>query len=273
MAESKLEHERAHGESHGRPRRRMAATNGPAQTHFGSSTVRLDEKQRLVDDVFRQVARRYDLMNDLMSFGVHRAWKNDFVAMLPPKSFSCVIDVAGGTGDIAFRIIDAGGARVRVTLCDISAEMLAVGRERAGPRRAGQLAFAQGNAERLPFASSSFDVYTIAFGIRNVPLVDEALAEAFRVLKIGGRFLCLEFSSVDIPGLDALYRAYSANVIPALGKLVADDEAAYRYLVESIRRFPRPALFSRMIERAGFRRVQHRPLSGNIAAIHSAWKL
>ena len=240
----------------------MARTNGASQTHFGFSTVRLDEKQKLVDDVFRQVARRYDLMNDLMSFGVHRAWKNEFVAMLPPRSFSSVIDVAGGTGDIAFRIVDAGGPRVRVTLCDISAEMLAVGRERAGAGRAGQLAFAQANAEALPFAAASFDAYTIAFGIRNVPSIDKALAEAFRVLRLGGRFLCLEFSSVDMPGLDTLYDAYSARVIPTLGKLVAGDEAAYRYLVESIRRFPRPALFSRMIERAGFRRVTHRPLVG-----------
>jgi demethylmenaquinone methyltransferase / 2-methoxy-6-polyprenyl-1,4-benzoquinol methylase len=251
----------------------MTGTDDASRTHFGFSTVRLDEKQRLVDDVFRQVARRYDLMNDLMSFGVHRAWKNDLVAMLNPRPLSSVIDVAGGTGDIAFRILDAGGPRTRVTVCDISADMLAVGRERAGERRSGQLAFAQGNAEDLPFAARSFDAYTIAFGIRNVPAIGKALAEAFRVLALGGRFLCLEFSSVDMPGLDTLYNAYSANVIPRLGKLVAGDEAAYRYLVESIRRFPRPALFSRMIERAGFRRVTHRPLSGNIAAIHSAWKL
>ncbi|MBV8764164.1 MAG: bifunctional demethylmenaquinone methyltransferase/2-methoxy-6-polyprenyl-1,4-benzoquinol methylase UbiE [Hyphomicrobiales bacterium] len=250
----------------------MASTDGGSQTHFGFSTVRLDEKQGLVDDVFRQVARRYDLMNDLMSFGVHRAWKNEFVAMLPPHAFS-VIDVAGGTGDVAFRIVDAKGRRARVTLCDINAEMLAVGRERAGPARARQLAFAQANAEDLPFAAASFDAYTIAFGIRNVPSIDKALAEAFRVLKLGGRFLCLEFSSVDMPGLDRLYDAYSSSVIPKLGKLVAGDEGPYRYLVESIRRFPRPALFARMIERAGFRRVKHRPLSGNIAAIHSAWKL
>ena len=251
----------------------MAETNGARKTHFGFSTVRLDEKQGLVDDVFRQVARRYDLMNDLMSFGVHRAWKNDFVAMLPSRPFTSVIDVAGGTGDIAFRVIDAGGPRVRVTLCDISAEMLAVGRERAGARRAGQLAFTQANAEDLPFASNSFDAYTIAFGIRNVSSIEKSLAEAFRVLKLGGRFLCLEFSSVDIPGLDTLYDAYSKRVIPTLGKLVAGDERSYRYLIESIRRFPRPVLFSRMIERAGFGRVKHRPLSGNIAAIHSAWKL
>jgi demethylmenaquinone methyltransferase/2-methoxy-6-polyprenyl-1,4-benzoquinol methylase len=231
------------------------------------------DRQGFVDDVFRKVARRYDLMNDLMSFGVHRAWKNDFVALLTPRSPLDVIDVAGGTGDIAFRILDAGGPRTHVTICDISAEMLGAGRERAAQERRTGLAFAQGNAENLPFSARSFDAYTIAFGIRNVPAIDKALAEAFRVLKIGGRFLCLEFSAVDIPGLDVLYRAYSAAVIPALGRLVAGDEASYRYLVESIKRFPRPALFSRMIEAAGFRRVTHRPLSGNIAAIHSAWKL
>jgi len=232
-----------------------------------------EDKQRFVDDVFRRVAGRYDLMNDLMSLGVHRAWKNDFVALLNPRAPMSVVDVAGGTGDIAFRILDAGGPRTRVTICDISAEMLAVGRERAAHDRRMGLAFAQGNAEHLPFAAGSFDAYTIAFGIRNVTAIDKALAEAFRALKLGGRFLCLEFSAVDIPGLDRLYELYSATVIPALGRLVAGDEAPYRYLVESIRRFPRPALFSRMIEEAGFRRVTHRPLSGNIAAIHSAWKL
>ncbi|SDQ93653.1 demethylmenaquinone methyltransferase / 2-methoxy-6-polyprenyl-1,4-benzoquinol methylase [Rhizobiales bacterium GAS191] len=251
----------------------MTGMDGPSDTHFGSSTVRLEEKQGLVDDVFRQVARRYDLMNDLMSLGVHRAWKNEFVTMLNPRSPCAVIDVAGGTGDIALRIAAAGGPRTHVTVCDINAEMLAVGRERAGPHMQGHLAFAQGNAEALPFAARSFDAYTIAFGIRNVPAIDKALAEAFRVLKLGGRFLCLEFSAVDMPGLDTLYKAYSSVVIPALGRIVAGDAAPYRYLVESIERFPRPVLFARMIEEAGFRRVTHRPLSGNIAAIHSAWKL
>ena len=250
----------------------MAERDEVSRTHFGASTVRLEEKQGLVDDVFRQVARRYDLMNDLMSLGVHRAWKNDFVAMLAPRRLSSVIDVAGGTGDIAFRILDAASPRLSVTVCDISAEMLAVGRERAS-RRGAALTFAQGNAEALPFAEGSFDAYVIAFGIRNVPRIDAALAEAFRVLRLGGRFLCLEFSAVDMPGLDALYQAYSSTVVPALGRIVAGDEAPYRYLIESIRRFPRPALFSRMIEAVGFRRVTHRPLSGNIAAIHSAWKL
>ena len=249
-------------------------TDGSAETHFGASTVRLEEKQGLVDDVFRQVARRYDLMNDLMSLGVHRAWKDAFVTMLNPRSPSAIIDVAGGTGDIALRIAAAGGPRTSVTVCDINAEMLAVGRERAERRGQGRrLTFAQGNAEALPFADRSFNAYTIAFGIRNVPAIDKALLEAFRVLKIGGRFLCLEFSAVDMPGLDTLYKAYSTKIIPTLGRIVAGDAAPYRYLVESIERFPRPLLFARMIEEAGFRRVTHRPLSGNIAAIHSAWKV
>jgi demethylmenaquinone methyltransferase/2-methoxy-6-polyprenyl-1,4-benzoquinol methylase len=247
----------------------MRGWDGTRETEAGFSGGR----QRFVDDVFRKVADRYDLMNDLMSLGVHRAWKNDFVAMLNPRPPCSIIDVAGGTGDIALRILEAGGPRTRVTICDISAEMLAVGRERAERDRRSGLAFTQANAEALPFAASCFEAYTVAFGIRNVPAIDKALAEAFRVLRLGGRFLCLEFSAVGVPGLDRLYDAYSANVIPALGRLVVGDDRPYRYLVESIRAFPRPALFSRMIEAAGFRRVAHRPLSGNIAAIHSAWKL
>jgi demethylmenaquinone methyltransferase/2-methoxy-6-polyprenyl-1,4-benzoquinol methylase len=262
--------EQRHGKAEEAAMRGSDRARHPRLDVFGAPA---GEKQRFVDDVFSRVAGRYDLMNDLMSFGVHRAWKNDFVAMLNPRPPLSVIDVAGGTGDIAFRIADTGGPRTRVTVCDINADMLSVGRERATRDERTGLTFAQGNAEGLPFADRSFDAYTIAFGIRNVPAIDKALAEAFRVLKIGGRFLCLEFSSVDIPGLDRLYAAYSAAVIPMLGRIVAGDEASYRYLVESIRRFPRPALFTRMIEAAGFRRVTHRPLSGNIAAIHSAWKL
>jgi demethylmenaquinone methyltransferase/2-methoxy-6-polyprenyl-1,4-benzoquinol methylase len=247
--------------------------DGTGEELSGFPDMEASERQSFVDGVFRRVAGRYDLMNDLMSLGAHRAWKNDFVALLNPRPPLSVVDVAGGTGDIAFRILDAGGPRTRVTMCDISAEMLDAGRERAAKGRRNGLAFAQGNAEALPFAAGAFDAYTIAFGIRNVPAIDKALVEAFRVLKLGGRFLCLEFSTVDIPGLDRLYQAYSATISPALGRLVAGDDQPYRYLVDSIRRFPRPALFSRMIEDAGFRRVVHRPLSGNIAAIHSAWKL
>jgi demethylmenaquinone methyltransferase/2-methoxy-6-polyprenyl-1,4-benzoquinol methylase len=242
-------------------------------THFGDETVPLRDKQGRVDEVFRSVARRYDLMNDLMSGGLHRAWKSSLVTRLNPsrtRPFHA-LDVAGGTGDVAFRVLDAGGPRTRVAVLDINGAMLAVGRERAAGRPEGSLDWIEGNAEALPFASRSFDAYTIAFGIRNVPRIAAALAEARRVLKPGGRFLCLEFSKPDMPGLDALYDAYSFWVIPALGRAVAGDSESYRYLVESIRRFPPPGAFARVIESAGFRRVTHQPLTGGIVAIHSGW--
>jgi demethylmenaquinone methyltransferase/2-methoxy-6-polyprenyl-1,4-benzoquinol methylase len=242
-------------------------------THFGDETVPLRDKQGRVDEVFRSVARRYDLMNDLMSGGLHRAWKSALVTRLNPsrtRPFHA-LDVAGGTGDVAFRVLDAGGPRTRVAVLDINGAMLAVGRERAAGRREGSLDWIEGNAEALPFASRTFDAYTIAFGIRNVPRIATALAEARRVLKPGGRFLCLEFSKPDMPGLDALYDAYSFRVIPALGRAVAGDSESYRYLVESIRRFPPPGAFARLIESAGFRRVSHQPLTGGIVAIHSGW--
>jgi demethylmenaquinone methyltransferase / 2-methoxy-6-polyprenyl-1,4-benzoquinol methylase len=249
--------------------------------HFGSRQVPLQAKQALVDDVFHSVARRYDLMNDLMSFGLHRAWKNALVTAvnppkhLPPKHLPfSVIDIAGGTGDIAFRIIDAGGAQTRVTVCDINPDMLAVGRERAMLRGGEQMVtFAEANAEALPFAERSFDAATIAFGIRNVPRIERALAEAYRVLKIGGRFVCLEFSSVDVPALDRIYDFYSFNVIPALGRMVVDDAESYRYLVESIRRFPKPQAFAAMLRTAGFARVSVQAMSGGIVTLHSGWRL
>ncbi len=246
-------------------------------THFGSRTVDLDDKQAMVDDVFRTVARRYDLMNDLMSGGLHRVWKDILVTMLnPPRDDRpfAVLVVAGGTGDIAFRIVERAGAGTLVTVCDINADMLAVGRARADERGLdGLVTFTAGNAEALPFPDRHFDACAIAFGIRNVPRIDRALAEIHRVLRIGGRFLCLEFSSVDVPGLDALYDFYSFNVIPPLGRAVAGDAEAYRYLVESIRRFPRPQAFADMIAAAGFRRVSHRTLTGGMVAIHSGWRL
>jgi demethylmenaquinone methyltransferase / 2-methoxy-6-polyprenyl-1,4-benzoquinol methylase len=246
-------------------------------THFGYKTVDLDAKQGLVDDVFRSVARRYDLMNDLMSGGLHRAWKDALVtAVNPPRGARPfgLLDIAGGTGDIAFRVVAAGGPGTRVTVCDINPEMLAVGRERATERGLDDaVGFVDGNAEALPFPDRSFDACTIAFGIRNVPRIDAALAEAYRVLKPGGRFLCLEFSTVDVPGLDTLYDLYSFNVIPALGRSVAGDADAYRYLVESIRRFPKPQAFAAMIAAAGFRRVSARPLTGGVVALHSGWRL
>jgi len=247
------------------------------ETHFGYSTIPLDEKQGRVDDVFHSVARRYDLMNDLMSGGLHRAWKDALLtAVNPPKSDRpfALLDLAGGTGDVAFRVAQAGGAGTRVTVCDINAEMLAVGAERATSRGLDHaVTFEQGNAEELPYPDKSFDCVTIAFGIRNVPRIDRALAEAHRVLKIGGRFLCLEFSAVDVPGLDALYELYSFKLIPRIGQAVTGDREAYQYLVESIRKFPRPQAFARMIEQAGFRRVTFRQMTGGVVALHSGWKL
>jgi demethylmenaquinone methyltransferase/2-methoxy-6-polyprenyl-1,4-benzoquinol methylase len=250
---------------------------GGGPTHFGYAQVPLEAKQALVDDVFHKVARRYDLMNDLMSGGLHRAWKDDLVtAVNPPKGAAPfhLLDVAGGTGDVAFRVVDAGGPGTRVTVADINAEMLSIGRERATERGYDEaVSFVEGNAEALPCRERSFDAYSIAFGIRNVPRIERALAEAYRVLKMGGHFVCLEFSTVDVPGLDALYDLYSFNVIPTLGRIVAEDADAYRYLVESIRRFPRPKVFAAMIEAAGFRRVSFRPISGGIVALHSGWRL
>ncbi len=246
-------------------------------THFGYEDVPLGDKQARVDGVFHSVARRYDLMNDLMSGGLHRAWKDALVtAVNPPKSEAAfaLLDVAGGTGDISLRVVEAGGPNVRATVCDINEEMLAVGRERMRDLgRDDVIAFEQGNAEKLPYADKSFDVVTIAFGIRNVPRIAEALKEAHRVLKFGGRFLCLEFSSVDVPGLDRLYDLYSFNVIPAVGEAVTGDRAAYQYLVESIRKFPKPPAFAQMMRDAGFARASHTAMTGGVVALHSGWRL
>ena len=250
---------------------------GNEQTHFGYDSVPLEDKQQRVDDVFHSVARRYDLMNDLMSGGLHRAWKDALLtAVNPPRSGRefALLDLAGGTGDVAFRVAEAGGAGTRVTVCDINADMLEVGRKRAAERGFdGIVGFEEGNAEDLPYPDRSFDCVTIAFGIRNVPRIERALAEAYRVLRIGGRFLCLEFSSVYIPGLDALYELYSFQVIPRVGEAVTGDRDAYQYLVESIRKFPKPKAFAQMIEAAGFRRASFTPMTGGVVALHSGWRL
>lgn len=246
------------------------------ETHFGFERVPLDEKQQHVDAVFHKVAARYDIMNDVMSGFLHRAWKDRLVTMLQPphqRAFQH-LDVAGGTGDIAFRVARAGSPRTKVTVLDINPDMLAVGRARAAQNRlAEQVSFIEGNAEALPFPDKSFEAYTIAFGIRNVPRIARALEEAYRVLRRGGRFLCLEFSQVDNATLDKLYAAYSFHAIPRLGRLIAGDAEAYRYLVESIRRFPPADEFADMIAAAGFDRVTYTKLSGGIVAIHSGWKL
>ena len=247
-----------------------------SDTDFGFRRVPLGDKQGLVDDVFHSVARRYDLMNDLMSGGLHRAWKEALVtAVNPPRKAEAafkLLDLAGGTGDVAFRVADAAGPGTRITVADINADMLAVGRERAAKANR-EIEFIEANAEALPLPDKSFDCVTIAFGIRNVPRIEAALAEVHRVLKIGGRFLCLEFSSVDVPGLDRLYDLYSFNVIPAVGRAVTGDAEAYRYLVESIRKFPRPEKFAGMIRAAGFRRVSFEPMTGGVVALHSGWRL
>jgi demethylmenaquinone methyltransferase/2-methoxy-6-polyprenyl-1,4-benzoquinol methylase len=243
--------------------------------HFGFEDVPLADKQARVDEVFHSVAGRYDLMNDLMSGGLHRAWKDALVtAVNPPRTERAfaVLDIAGGTGDVALRISAAGGAGTHTTVVDINAEMLQVGRARAAERGL-DVGFVEGNAEALPLPDCSYDAVTIAFGIRNVPRIAAALSEAHRVLRVGGRFLCLEFSTVDVPGLETLYDFYSFNVIPALGRAVARDAEAYRYLVESIRRFPRPDAFAELMQAAAFRRVSFQRMTGGIVALHSGWRL
>ena len=244
-------------------------------THFGYETVPLADKQGRVDEVFHKVAARYDVMNDLMSGGLHRVWKDVLVGMVKPtRAGFRHLDVAGGTGDVAFRVARAGGPGCHVTVLDISADMLEEGRKRAAKQGIeDQLSFVEANAENLPLPDRSFDCYTIAFGIRNVPRIDAALREAYRVLKTGGRFLCLEFSAVDVPGLDRLYDAFSFNAIPTIGRMVTGDAQPYQYLVESIRQFPDPDSFAGMIAKAGFRRAQFTRLTGGVVAIHSGWKL
>jgi demethylmenaquinone methyltransferase/2-methoxy-6-polyprenyl-1,4-benzoquinol methylase len=243
---------------------------------FGYREVPASEKPALVRGVFSSVARRYDLMNDLMSGGVHRLWKDAMVEWLNPRPGQRILDVAGGTGDIAFRIaalVRRRGGPASVMVCDINPEMLAEGVRRAEGLDEHELSWICGDGENLPIPGSSMDALTIAFGIRNVTHIETALAEARRVLKPGGRFLCLEFSRVEAPGFDALYERYSFSVLPRLGEWVANDGEAYRYLAESIRRFPPQAAFARLIERAGLSRVKIRNLCGGIAAMHSAWRL
>jgi demethylmenaquinone methyltransferase/2-methoxy-6-polyprenyl-1,4-benzoquinol methylase len=237
---------------------------------FGFEDVPPEEKTRRVGSVFSRVARRYDLMNDLMSGGMHRLWKAQFGRRVKPRKGEAILDMAGGTGDIAF-LLAASGAQV--TVADISREMLDVGVERSRRRGVTGLVWAEENAESLSFADQSFDAYTIAFGIRNVTHVQKALDEAHRVLRIGGRFFCLEFSTTTWPGFAAAYDLYSMKLVPRIGKAVARDEESYRYLVESIRRFPNMTAFKAMIEKAGFAQVRAEPILGGLVAIHSGWKI
>jgi len=240
------------------------------KVNFGEELVSPEEKTRRVGEVFSSVARRYDVMNDLMSGGLHRLWKDRFVARVKPRPGEQILDMAGGTGDIAFRMAQRGA---HVTVSDINADMLAVGEERARKRGLTGLRWKVENAETLSFEANSFDAYTIVFGIRNVTRIAEALKEAHRVLGRGGRFYCMEFSRSDWPGFSELYNAWSTNVIPKLGKAIADDEASYKYLVESIQRFPRPETFRAMVEEAGLVRSAAEPMLGGLVTIHSGWKI
>ena len=240
------------------------------QVNFGDQLVSPEEKTRRVGAVFSSVVRRYDIMNDLMSGGMHRLWKDRFVARVKPRPGEAILDMAGGTGDIAFRMAQRGAS---VTVADINPDMLEVGKERAEQRKIAGLQWQVENAEKLSFADARFDAYTIVFGIRNVTDIPAALSEAHRVLKRGGRFFCMEFSSSDWPGFSKLYESFASNVIPRIGKLVADDEESYRYLVESIRRFPKPPAFKAMVADAGFVRAAAEPMLGGLVTIHSGWKI
>ncbi|HEX8238504.1 MAG TPA: class I SAM-dependent methyltransferase [Allosphingosinicella sp.] len=237
---------------------------------FGFEEVPPEEKTRRVGAVFSSVARRYDLMNDLMSGGLHRQWKDLFVRRVRPRRNESILDMAGGTGDVAFRLARHGA---RVTVADINPDMLEVGRQRAAKRRVEGLSWAVENAEALSFPDAAFDAYTIAFGIRNVTDIESALREAYRVLKTGGRFHCLEFSTTRWPGFASLYDTYSMRAVPRIGKAVAGDEDSYRYLVESIRRFPPMERFADMVGKAGFAQVKAEPILGGLVAIHGGWKI
>ena len=241
---------------------------------FGYEDVSPEEKTARVGAVFSSVARKYDLMNDAMSGGMHRLWKDRFVRRVKPQPGEAILDMAGGTGDIAFRLAKAGA---EVTVADINQDMLDVGIERAVRRGiaedSGSLVWSRQNAEALSLPDRSFDAYTIAFGIRNITHIDRALAEAHRVLKYGGRFFCLEFSTTEWPGFKEAYDLYSNRLVPRLGQAIAGDAESYRYLVESIRRFPKMREFEGMIRQAGFEQTRVEPLLGGLVAIHSGWKV
>jgi demethylmenaquinone methyltransferase/2-methoxy-6-polyprenyl-1,4-benzoquinol methylase len=237
---------------------------------FGYDEVSPDEKTDMVGAVFSSVAKKYDVMNDAMSVGMHRLWKDQFVRRVKPRAGETILDMAGGTGDIAFRMAKHGAA---VTVSDINQDMLDVGIERAMDKGFDSLVWSRQNAEELSFPDRFFDAYTIAFGIRNVTRIDAALAEAYRVLKHGGRFYCLEFSTTQWPGFKEAYDFYSHNLVPKIGQAIAGDAESYRYLIESIRRFPKMLEFEAMIRDAGFTRTKVEPILGGLVAIHSGWKI
>ena len=240
------------------------------QVSFGYEDIAAEDKAKRVGAVFSSVAKKYDIMNDAMSVGMHRLWKDKFVRRVKPRSGETILDMAGGTGDIAFRMAREGAA---VTVSDINQDMLDVGIERALDRGFDSLVWSCQNAEQLSFPDRFFDAYTIAFGIRNVTHIDQALSEAFRVLKHGGRFFCLEFSTTQWPGFKEAYDTYSHKLVPRIGELIAGDGESYRYLIESIRRFPPMPEFEAMIQTAGFTRTKVEPILGGLVAIHSGWKI
>lgn len=247
--------------------------NTNSTTHFGYQTVPEGEKAGMVHGVFTRVASRYDVMNDLMSMGIHRVWKDAMMDWLAPRPGQRLLDVAGGTGDVAFRFIGRAPSASAV-VCDMTESMLVAGRQRAEAEKlAGNLDWVVGDAMALPFENNSFDVYTISFGIRNVTRIADALAEAYRVLRPGGRLMVLEFSQIPNDLMQKAYDLYSFNVIPVMGQIVAGDRDSYQYLVESIRKFPDQDTFAAMIGKAGFGQVKYRNLSMGIAALHSGWKI
>ena len=247
-----------------------APTSSPDTVSFGYEEVPEAEKEARVGAVFSGVAKKYDIMNDAMSVGMHRLWKDKFVRRVKPRAGEAILDMAGGTGDIAFRM-SASGADI--TVSDINQDMLDVGIERAMERGLDGLVWSRQNAEELSFPDRFFDAYTIAFGIRNVTHIDRALAEAHRVLRYGGRFFCLEFSTTTWPGFAEVYDAYSHNLVPKIGGMIAGDADSYRYLIESIRRFPPMPAFEGMILAAGFTQTKVEPILGGLVAIHSGWKV
>jgi demethylmenaquinone methyltransferase / 2-methoxy-6-polyprenyl-1,4-benzoquinol methylase len=249
-------------------------TSDDRTTHFGFQTVPEDQKASMVHGVFTNVASKYDVMNDLMSVGIHRIWKDAMMDWLAPRPGTHLLDVAGGTGDVAFRYLGRAGAGARATVLDMTESMLLAGQKRAEAESlSAALDWVVGDAMALPFPDNSFDVYTISFGIRNVTRIPDALAEAYRVLRPGGRLMVLEFSQIPVPMLQKLYDLYSFNVIPVMGQVVAGDRDSYQYLVESIRKFPDQDRFADMIRAVGFGQVKYRNLSMGIAALHSGWKI